>query len=174
MLGRLRRNEEDEIAVPVFDRDLEISRAGARVIPRSVRYLIVEGNYLLLDLPPWSSLRPMFDMTVEIDTPEDILRQRLVERWAGFGLSPAEIKAKVEENDLPNGRFVLGPQRAGGFCLGSGHGSRRIAASGRRPSGFLPTCQHIGVSAPALPVALRLPKGFGVAQEISGHKLSET
>ena len=29
MLGRLRRNEEDEIAVPVFDRDLELSRAGA-------------------------------------------------------------------------------------------------------------------------------------------------
>ena len=77
------------------------------MIPRSVRYLIVEGNYLLLDLPPWSSLRPMFDMMVEIDAPEDVLRQRLVERWAGFGLSPAEIKAKVEENDLPNGRFVL-------------------------------------------------------------------
>jgi pantothenate kinase len=29
MLDRLRRNQEDEIAVPVFDRDLEISRAGA-------------------------------------------------------------------------------------------------------------------------------------------------
>src|SRR5262245_45437082 len=37
MLDRLRRNEEDEIAVPVFDRDLEISRAGARMIPHSVR-----------------------------------------------------------------------------------------------------------------------------------------
>ena len=31
MLDRLKRNQEDEIAVPVFDRDLEISRAGARV-----------------------------------------------------------------------------------------------------------------------------------------------
>src|SRR5262249_48690883 len=32
MLDRLKRNQEDEIAVPVFDRDLEISRAGARLI----------------------------------------------------------------------------------------------------------------------------------------------
>jgi pantothenate kinase len=37
MLDRLKRNHEDEIAVPVFDRDLEISRAGARTIPRTVR-----------------------------------------------------------------------------------------------------------------------------------------
>lgn len=45
MLDRLRRDEEDEIAVPVFDRDLEVSRAGARLIPHAVRALIVEGNY---------------------------------------------------------------------------------------------------------------------------------
>ena len=35
MLHRLKRNEEPEIAVPVFDRDLEIARAGARLIPPS-------------------------------------------------------------------------------------------------------------------------------------------
>jgi pantothenate kinase len=44
MLDRLQRNQEDQIAVPVFDRDLEISRAGARAIRRAVRALIVEGN----------------------------------------------------------------------------------------------------------------------------------
>jgi hypothetical protein len=70
MLDRLKRNQEDEIAVPVFDRDLEISRAGARLIPRAVRALIVEGNYLLLDRKPWSCLRAMFDVTVAVDAPE--------------------------------------------------------------------------------------------------------
>jgi pantothenate kinase len=117
MLDRLRRNEEDEIAVPVFDRDLEISRAGARMIPRSVRILIVEGNYLLLGQAPWSRLGAIFDTTVFIDAPEDILRQRLVERWRGYGLSPAEIEAKVEGNDLPNGRYIMSNSKPADFVL---------------------------------------------------------
>src|SRR5262249_36893972 len=76
ILHRLKRNEEPEIAVPVFDRDLEIARAGARLIPRSVRYLIVEGNYLLLDRPGWSSLLELFDTTIMIEVPEPTLRKR--------------------------------------------------------------------------------------------------
>jgi pantothenate kinase len=119
MLGRLRRNEEDEIAIPVFDRDLEISRAGARLIPRAVRILIVEGNYLLLDQHPWSLLRSTFDMTVAVDVPEDVLRQRLMERWRGHGLTPPEIEAKVEGNDLPNGRYVTANSVSADFVLRS-------------------------------------------------------
>ena len=107
MLRRLKRNDEAEIAVPVFDRDLEIARAGARLIPRSVRHLIVEGNYLLLDRPGWSRLSSLFDITIMIAVPEAILRQRLVARWQGYGLPPDEITAKVEANDLPNGRLVV-------------------------------------------------------------------
>jgi pantothenate kinase len=107
MLQRLKRNEEPEIAVPVFDRDLEIARAGARLIPQSVRHLIVEGNYLLLDRPGWSSLRSLFDTTIMIAVPEAVLRQRLVARWQGYQLPPDEVTAKVETNDLPNGRLIL-------------------------------------------------------------------
>ena len=117
MLGRLKRNDEDEIAVPVFDRDLEIARAGARLIPRNVQYLIVEGNYLLLKQPPWSSLRDMFDITVMIDVPEETLRPRLVARWQAYGLSPDEIAAKVEGNDIPNGRFVRDASAAADFVV---------------------------------------------------------
>jgi pantothenate kinase len=117
MLDRLKRNQEDEIAVPVFDRDLEISRAGARLIPRAIRALIVEGNYLLLDQHPWSGLHAMFDLTVAVETSEDILMQRLVDRWRGYGLSPAEIEAKVEGNDLPNGRYVMTKSKPADFVL---------------------------------------------------------
>ena len=107
MLDRLRRNSEPEIAVPVFDRDLEIARAGARLIPRSARYLIVEGNYLLLTAKPWCSLRPLFDTTAMLAVPVDVLRHRLIERWRRLGLSPDAIEAKVDGNDLPNGRLVI-------------------------------------------------------------------
>ncbi len=51
MLTRLRRNDEGPIAVPVFDRKIEIARAGAVLIPADVSVILVEGNYLLLSRP---------------------------------------------------------------------------------------------------------------------------
>ena len=117
MLQRLRRNEEAEIAVPVFDRDLEIARAGARLIPQSVRHLIVEGNYLLLNRPGWSALADLFDTTIMIAVPEEVLRRRLAERWQGYQLAPEEVAAKVEANDLPNGRLVLSDSIPAQFVL---------------------------------------------------------
>jgi pantothenate kinase len=118
MLRRLKDNREDEVAVPVFDRDIEIARAGARIIPRTVRSIIVEGNYLLLDRPGWRDLLPLFDITVMIVVAEETLRQRLIARWAGFQLSPEEIAAKVEGNDLPNGRLVIGASAKAEFAFG--------------------------------------------------------
>jgi pantothenate kinase len=107
MLMRLRANEEDTVAVPVFDRDIEIARAGARLIPSSVRLIVCEGNYLLLDQAPWNTLRPLFDLTVMIEVPEEELRRRLTRRWEGYRLTPEEIAWKLDGNDLPNGRAVM-------------------------------------------------------------------
>lgn len=119
MLERLKRNAEAEIAVPVFDRDLEISRAGARMIARDAGVIVIEGNYLLLGREPWSHLKPLFDLSVMIDVPESVLRDRLIARWQSYNLRPAEIEAKVEGNDLPNGRFVIATSVAADFSLGS-------------------------------------------------------
>ena len=58
------------VAVPVFDRAIEVARAGARIVPASTRLVIVEGNYLLLDHPDWARLRPSFDATVFLRVPE--------------------------------------------------------------------------------------------------------
>jgi pantothenate kinase len=81
MLRCLKLNEEYEIAVPVFDRAIEISSSAARLTSKAVRIVVVEGNYLLLNLPPWSDLHTAFDATVMISVSEEILRRRLTERW---------------------------------------------------------------------------------------------
>lgn len=107
LLSRMRANAEDEIAVPRFDRDLEIARAGARIVPRSVRLIVAEGNYLLLDMPPWSSLRPAFDRTAFLDVLYDELERRLRARWEGYGLDGETLRQKLEGNDLPNARMVV-------------------------------------------------------------------
>ena len=107
MLQRLRDDLEDDVAVPVFDRDIEIARAAAQVISRSARTIIIEGNYLLLHRQPWSGLHNLFDATVMIDVDEEILRQRLIARWEGYGFADDEVRRKVEANDLPNGHLVI-------------------------------------------------------------------
>ncbi len=119
MLERLKKNAEAEIAVPVFDRDLEISRAGARMISDAAEVIVIEGNYLLLKSEPWSRLKPLFDLSVMIDVPESVLRDRLIARWQSYNIPAAEIEAKVEGNDLPNGRFVIANSVAADFSLSS-------------------------------------------------------
>jgi pantothenate kinase len=117
MLARLRADAEDEIAVPVFDRTIEIARAGAAVVPRAARLVLVEGNYVLLDREPWRGLAASFDLSVLLAVPEPVLRTRLARRWRGLGLSPEAIRARVEGNDLPNGRALLAASRAPDFVV---------------------------------------------------------
>lgn len=112
MLARLAANAEDAIAVPRFDRDIEIARAGARLIHRETPLVVVEGNYLLLDTAPWDTLRDAFDRTAMVMVDEATLRRRLTARWTGYALAPDEIARKVDSNDLPNGRMVIAESRA--------------------------------------------------------------
>ncbi|MHB0951168.1 MAG: nucleoside triphosphate hydrolase [Allorhizobium sp.] len=100
-----------EVLVPVFDRSREIAIAAARSVAPHHRIVLIEGNYLLLDEAPWTSLEGLFDLSILITPPEETLAERLVDRWRRFGLDTAEITAKVEENDLPNGRAVLAKSR---------------------------------------------------------------
>lgn len=108
LLSRLRT--EDEVAIPLFDRDLEISRAGADVVLPEDRLLVVEGNWLLLDEDPWRDAD--YDLTVFIDVPEAELDQRLQARWAHHGKSPEAARAWIDSNDMPNIRRAVRGSRA--------------------------------------------------------------
>ena len=120
ILRRLRERQEEFVAVPVFDRDLEIARAGARLIPAKVPVILVEGNYLLLQQEPWSQLRLLFDVAVLLEVPEAVLGERLTARWQHYELPSEEIAAKVNENDLPNGRYVIAESGGEDYRLKSG------------------------------------------------------
>ena len=104
LVRRLRT--EDEVAIPIFDRSMELSRASADMVTGADRLLVVEGNYLLLNEPPWPDLAPLFDLTVWIDVPEAELDRRLVARWAQYGRDAAEARAWIDGNDMPNIRRV--------------------------------------------------------------------
>lgn len=104
LMTRLRSGEE--VAIPVFDRSMELSRAAADVVLPSDRFLVVEGNYLLLDEDPWRGLAPFFDLTVFLDVAESELDRRLVARWDHHGRDRDEARAWIDTNDMPNVRRV--------------------------------------------------------------------
>jgi pantothenate kinase len=118
LLRRLR--VEDEVAIPLFDRDLEISRAGADIVGPQDRILIVEGNYLLLNEAPWDQAAPLFDLTVWIDVPEAELDRRLMARWAHYGKTQGEARAWIDSNDMPNIRRVTQNSRPADLVLRRG------------------------------------------------------
>ncbi|WP_405406111.1 nucleoside/nucleotide kinase family protein [Paracoccus sp. Ld10] len=118
MLDRLAADDGRDVLIPVFDRNLEISRAAARHVPGSARLILVEGNYLLLDSPGWRDLTRHFALTVMLDVPQPVLRARLTARWSH--LPADQARAKLEANDLPNMDLVLTGSRAPDLILPNG------------------------------------------------------
>lgn len=101
------REAQEEVLVPVFDRSREIAIASARAIKADTRFVLVEGNYLLLDEAPWSRLASKFDLTIFVGPSHAVLEERLRQRWEHYGLDEAGIAWKLYGNDLPNGRHVI-------------------------------------------------------------------
>ena len=100
-LRRLRAPGAD-VVVPLFDRVADLARAGAGIVPASARFVIVEGNYLLLDEEPWTRLAGLFDRTVYLDVPRGELAHRLVQRWIDHGLSEQAARERAFSNDMVN------------------------------------------------------------------------
>ncbi|HET8790490.1 MAG TPA: nucleoside/nucleotide kinase family protein, partial [Modicisalibacter sp.] len=100
------RHADRVVAVPVFDRPLDLARAGGRLIALEHRIVIVEGNYLLLDRPHWSELRPLFDTTILIDVSDEVLEARLIQRWLGLGQDTTGAQERTHNKDMHNARLV--------------------------------------------------------------------
>ena len=116
LMQRLRAG--GDAAIPVFDRETDLARAGADMVTGADKYLIVEGNYLLLDEAPWNELAPLFDLTVFVDVPEAELERRLLDRWHHFGKTPADARHWIDSNDMPNIRRVTTGSRRADIVIG--------------------------------------------------------
>lgn len=97
---------------PIYTRDIEDVTEDGYVVGPDVKVLVVEGNYLLLDSPPWDRVRPLLDLAVHLAVPRDIVKKRLLARRAEHGLfSPERIAEHVERVDLANYDLVSATAR---------------------------------------------------------------
>ncbi|SFJ27330.1 Panthothenate kinase [Phyllobacterium sp. CL33Tsu] len=116
LLNRL-RHIGDDVVIPLFDRKLDLARAGADIVRAGQRILLVEGNYLLLDQAPWDRLAPLFDVTVFLEVDRLELENRLVQRWLGLGHNVGSAQQRALSNDMPNAELVLEESREADFTI---------------------------------------------------------
>ena len=101
-----RMRTEDEVFYPIFDRAQDQSIAGAGCVTSDCDLIVVEGNYLLFREPPWNQLVDIWDLSIWIDTPEQVVLERCTQRWLDHGHSPEAAHARASSNDLPNAQRI--------------------------------------------------------------------
>ena len=105
LLARIRAAEETVYA-PAFDRRLEEPVAGSIAVPPAVQLVVTEGNYLLLDEPPWDRVRGELDAVWFVQVDPDVRVERLIARHVRHGRTPEAARAWVLGSDERNAELV--------------------------------------------------------------------
>jgi pantothenate kinase len=116
LLKRIKAREPD-IAIPVFDRHMELSRNAADLVTNETKFILIEGNYLLLKQKPWDRLKPLLDFTVFIQVPKAELERRLMGRILAHGHNEAYAKNWIASNDMLNIETVLQESATADFTI---------------------------------------------------------
>ncbi len=106
LLQQLRADGPEPVGVPVYSRQLhEPVPDGVQVAP-AVRLIIVEGNYLLLDEPPWHEVAPLLDEVWFLAVPVALAMRRIRQRHIAVGRTEAEADERIAVNDRPNAELI--------------------------------------------------------------------
>jgi pantothenate kinase len=97
---------DEPVAAPSFDRVADCTIDAAITVAPEDRIVIVEGNYLVLDHPPWVSLAELFDCTGYLDVDDATRVERLVARHVQHGRSLEDAREFVHTSDEANAAIV--------------------------------------------------------------------
>ncbi|WP_062135231.1 nucleoside/nucleotide kinase family protein [Demequina aestuarii] len=106
LLRRIVARDEDVVYAPEYRRDLRNGVAGAIPVPRDVPLVIVEGNYLLLESPPWNQVAGLLTESWFVEVDEDTRLERLVARHVSFGRSLEAARAHALGSDQRNAVLI--------------------------------------------------------------------
>lgn len=111
LLRRLRRNGPDApgaetVYAPEFRREIEEPVAGAVPVPPETGLVVTEGNYLLLDRPPWDGVRAELDEVWFLALDEPTRQDRLVARHVAYGRTPEQARERTFGSDQANADLV--------------------------------------------------------------------
>jgi pantothenate kinase len=107
LLRRLRAQAPGEIVyAPAFERTIEQPIAGSIPVDPSVPLVVTEGNYLLLDQPPWPEVAGLLDETWFVEIDDAVRLDRLIRRHIEFGKTPEQAVEWVNRLDESNARLI--------------------------------------------------------------------
>ena len=106
LLRRLRSEPHTTHWAPRFDRELDQSINCAICVEPSHRLVIVEGNYLLLDEPPWTDAHRELAACWFLALPDDVRVERLVARHVAHGRTRQQAIAWVQRSDDANAKLI--------------------------------------------------------------------
>jgi pantothenate kinase len=106
LLRRLRSLDDDVVYAPAFHREIEEAVAGSLPIPRDVPLIVTEGNYLLLDAPPWVAIHGLLDEVWFVEQNDELRIERLIARHIAYGKSPEAARAWVLGSDQRNAELI--------------------------------------------------------------------
>lgn len=106
ILERIRNETDHAVFAPSFRRTVDEPIAGEIEVPAGVRLVIVEGNYLLVDEPPWDRVRDLLDEAWFCVTPAEDRLERLVDRHTRHGRTPEAAADWAGEVDGRNAVLI--------------------------------------------------------------------
>jgi pantothenate kinase len=106
LLKRLKQTPDEPVWAPRFERSLEDSIAASIGVDPSVSLVVTEGNYLLFDEPPWSTVRTLLDQCWYVEVPEHLRHERLEARHLRYGRSPEQAHARTFGSDERNAHLI--------------------------------------------------------------------
>jgi pantothenate kinase len=122
LLRRLREDPPNTVYAPEFDREAEISVAGAIPVPPQVPLVVTEGNYLLLRSAGWGDVRPLLDEAWFLLPDETSRVARLIQRHMDFGKSQQAARDWFDGSDRHNGDLVAQTRHQADLLVISGFG----------------------------------------------------
>jgi pantothenate kinase len=105
LLARIRA-ADGTVYAPSFDRRIEEPVAGSIAVPPEVPLVVTEGNYLLLEDPPWDRVRAQLDAVWFVEIDPMVRVERLIARHVRHGKTPEAARAWVLGSDERNAELV--------------------------------------------------------------------
>jgi pantothenate kinase len=105
VLSKSRSEASDVIIAPAFDHAVKDPVEDGIRITSDVKFVLLEGNYLLLNEEPWNQIHSLVDDTWFVDVDPDLARTRIAKRHikAGIETTWEDAIIRAESNDLLNG-----------------------------------------------------------------------
>lgn len=94
------------VYAPRFVRRIEEPIGSSIPVPSSVPLVVTEGNYLLVDEPPWSDLAWLLDEVWYLCPPDAKRIEWLIQRHQHYGRSPEEAHDRAHGSDQRNAELI--------------------------------------------------------------------